>query len=176
MAAADVHWAEVHERERERRFHLRDPGSGETLLLSGRDCADIMELNGTQKFAAPPQTVWNALHNDTILKNSIPAAESITWQGDNAVTVSGGIGPIKGTLTAQVVEQAAPTHMKFSVNRTQVSGALAVDLAADGAGTVLTYAGTVTGTGAVGAGLTMVQGLIKGQVEQFFSRLESQIK
>jgi carbon monoxide dehydrogenase subunit G len=135
-----------------------------------------MDLNGTQKFAAPPQTVWNALHDDTILKNSIPAAESIAWQGDSAVTVSGGVGPIKGTLTAQVVEQTPPSHMKFAVNRTQVNGTLTVDLAPDGAGTLLTYSGTVNGSGAVGAGLAMAQGLIKGQVDQFFSRLEGQIK
>ena len=135
-----------------------------------------MELNGTQKFSASPQAVWDALHNDDILKSSIPAAESIAWQGDNAVTVSGGIGPIKGTLTAQVVEQTPPSHMKFAVNRTQVSGTLSVDLAPDGSGTTLTYAGSVNASGAVGAGLAMAQGMIKGQIDQFFSRLETHVK
>jgi carbon monoxide dehydrogenase subunit G len=115
-----------------------------------------MELNGTQKFSAPPQAVWDALHNDGMLKNAAPAAESISWQGANAVTVAGGVGPIKGTLTAQVVEQSAPTHMKLAVNRTQIAGALTVDLAPDGSGTVLTYAGSITANGALSAGLAMV--------------------
>lgn len=135
-----------------------------------------MELNGTQKFAAPPQTVWNALHNDTILKNSAPAAESIAWQGDGAVMVSGGIGPIKGSLTAQVAEQTPPTHLKLAVNRTQINGTLTVDLAPDGAGTLLTYSGSLNASGALSAGLAMAHGLIKGQIDQFFSRLEGQVK
>jgi carbon monoxide dehydrogenase subunit G len=135
-----------------------------------------MELNGTQKFSAAPQAVWDALHNDGVLKSAAPAADTIAWQGDNAVMVSGGIGPIKGTLTAQVVEQTAPSHMKLAVNRTQISGALTVDLAPDGGGTMLMYAGSITANGALSAGLAMVQGMIKSQVDQFFSRLEAQVK
>jgi carbon monoxide dehydrogenase subunit G len=135
-----------------------------------------MELNGTQKFAASPQAVWSALHDNDVLKSCIPAAESIAWQGDTAVTASGGVGPIKGTLTAQVVEQTPPSHLKFAVNRTNVNGTLTVDLAPDGAGTTLTYAGTVNAGGPVGAALAVAQGLIKGQVEQFFSRLETHVK
>lgn len=134
-----------------------------------------MELNGTHTFAATPQAVWNALHNESVLKNCIPAADEVQWQGDSAVFVRGGIGPIKGGGTIQVTENTPPTHMKFVVNRTNVQGTLTVDLAPNGAGTLVTYAGTVNAGGPYAAGLAVAQGLIKGQVDQFFTKLEGQM-
>jgi carbon monoxide dehydrogenase subunit G len=134
-----------------------------------------MELNGTHTFAAPPQAVWNALHNGSVLKNCIPGADEITWQGDSAVFVRGGIGPIKGGGTIQVAESTAPSHLKFVINRANVQGQLAVELAPNGGGTTLTYGGTVNAGGPYAAGLAIAQGMIKGQVDQFFTKLESQL-
>lgn len=135
-----------------------------------------MELSGSHRFAsAAPQAVWAALHNDTILKNSLPNVDSVAWQGDSAITFSGGIGPIKGSGTAQVVEQSAPNRMKIAISRGGVNAALTVELAADGAGTVLTYGATADAPGPIGLTLNMVKGLVEGQVGGFFSKLESQI-
>jgi|SRR5579884_430397 len=134
-----------------------------------------MELKGTHTFAAPPQTVWNALHDSTILKNSIPGAESVAWQGDNAVTLSGGMGPIKGTLTAQV-ESQPPSRMTFTVNRSSLQGALTVDLAPSGSGTLVTYSATANASGPIGAAMTMAQGMIKKGVDDFFAKMDSQLQ
>jgi len=134
-----------------------------------------MELNGTHKFAVPPQAVWNALHDANVLKNSIPGAENVAWQGDAAFTMTGGVGPFKGTLTAQVVEQTPPSHMKFAVTRASANGTLTVDLASDGAGTMATYAANIEAGGALGPALAMAKPIISGQIGQFFSRLDSQL-
>src|SRR5262245_14345064 len=116
-----------------------------------------MELNGTHKFAASPQAVWNALHDANVLKKSIPGADNVAWQGDSAFTMTGGVGPFKGSLTAQVVERTSPSHMKFAVNRASANGTLTVDLAPDGAGTLATYAANIDASGALGPALAMAK-------------------
>ena len=66
--------------------------------------------------------------------------------------------------------------MKLAVNRTQINGTLTVDLAPDGAGTLLTYSGIAERQRGTQRWPSDGAGLIKGQVDQFFSRLEGQVK
>ncbi len=135
-----------------------------------------MELNGTHKFTAPPQSVWNALHNDAIVNSCLPGGNSVAWQGDSAVRLTIAIGPVKGSPTVQVEEQTPPSHLKFGLSRGGATGALSVDLAPEGAGTVLTYAGAVDAGGPLGMALGMAHGMVKSQLDQFFTKLESQVK
>jgi carbon monoxide dehydrogenase subunit G len=140
-----------------------------------------MEIKGTHKFAAPPQRVWDALHNGLILKNAIPGAEMVDWQGNSSIVYRGsiGAGPLNlGTVTvdAQVVEQSAPTHMTVAINKASASGTVAIDLAPDGSGTVLTYtaAAQLSGPAAIADNFAM-RPIVDGVIGQVFSRLESQI-
>lgn len=138
-----------------------------------------MELTGTHTFAASPEAVWNALHNSEVLKNTIPGVESVTWQGESAVTATiSGIGPIKGPFsgTVQVEEHTAPSRLKIVRNGNSVKGALTVDLTPSGSGTLLTYGAT----GNLSGPLAMLDNpltrpVIDSQINQFFTRLESQI-
>ena len=138
-----------------------------------------MELKGTHKFAASPDAVWNALHNSALLQKCVPGVEEVAWQGENAIAIKiSGIGPIKGPFggQAQVVEHTAPNHMKVSVSRASVNGAVTVDLAPDGSGTLLTYNanGNVSGPLAI-VDNPLTRPLVDSQINGFFSRLESQI-
>ena len=143
-----------------------------------------MELNGTRNFAASPQAVWAALHDSAALQNAIPGAEEVSWQGDSAISarVKLGLGPIIGTfgLMAQVVEQSAPSHLKFAINRqganNRIQGNLTVDLAPDGAGTVLTYAGSAQLEGPIAmADNPLTRPLVQGAINQFFDNLAKQV-
>lgn len=139
-----------------------------------------MELKGTHKFAAPPQVVWNALHDSTVLKNCIPGAEEVAWRGEDAIAfMISGVGPLKGPFSGQVqvVEHTAPSHFKATVERTAISGSLAVDLAPDGSGTLLTYNAAGNVSGALGALVDnpLTRPLIDGQISGFFKKLETQI-
>ncbi len=134
-----------------------------------------MELKGTHKVTVAPQVVWDALHNPTILKNCIPGIEEIAWQGEHAINARiSGIGPMKGPYggTVTVLEHTAPSHLKIGLSRTSVSGNLSVDLAPDGAGTLLSY--TAQGTLAM-LDNPLTRPLIDGQIGQFFSKLDAQI-
>lgn len=138
-----------------------------------------MELKGSHKFAVAPQAVWNALHDSSVLKKCVPGVEEVAWQGEDAIAVKvGSIGPLKGPYAgqAQVVEHTAPSHLKVAVNRASVSGSVTVDLTPDGAGTLLTYnaSGNVSGPLAI-VDNPLTRPLVDGQINGFFSRLESQI-
>lgn len=141
-----------------------------------------MEINGNHKFAAPPQTVWDALHNNAILKNVVPGADEVAWDGTNAVTFRGsvGAGPINlgtVTVTAQVIEQSAPSHLKIGINRSVASGTVTVDIAPDGTGSLLTYNANVQLSGAVAAAAENPLGrkFVDGQIGGIFDKLDKQI-
>src|SRR5262249_26131415 len=118
-----------------------------------------MELRGTHTFAASPQAVWDGLHNPEVLKASIPAAKSVSWDGSDKLVFQAevGIGPVKGSGWGdlKVVESNAPSHMKLEINRqgghNTVKGELVVDLAPNGSGTQLSYNGSAVLGGPIAA-------------------------
>lgn len=139
-----------------------------------------MEIKGTHKFTAAPQTVWNALHDGAVLAKCIPGAEEVAWRGENAVfaRVNVGLGPVKGTYAgeAQVTEHTAPTHMQVGINRASADGTLTVDLAPDGAGTLLSYSANARLSGALAAADNpLTRPFVDQVINQIFSRLEQQI-
>lgn len=142
-----------------------------------------MELNGTHNFTAAPAAVWAALHNATMLQNSIPGAEEVSWQGDSALSIRAKVPVLNRSLgiMAQVVEQTPPSHLKFSLNRqgvsSRVQGEMTVDLAPNGAGTTLTYAGTAQMEGPIALAVEnpIARGLAHKAVDQFFESLAKQI-
>jgi carbon monoxide dehydrogenase subunit G len=135
-----------------------------------------MEINGTHKFAATPQAVWDALHDSTVLQNCLPSGNTASWQGSDAIAATVGIGPIKGSTVAKVVEQTPPSHMKIQAGGGGVTASLSVDLAADGTGTIANYNAVAEGSGATGAGLAIARPMIESGIGSFFSKLEGQIK
>ena len=138
-----------------------------------------MDLNGTRKLAAPPQKVWDALHNGATLKACIPGADDVTWQGDSAIAFRGSIPVINRSvgIDAQVVEQSAPGHMKVSVNKGGSSGVVTMDLAPDGAGTLLTYNASAQLTGAAAIlDNFATRPVVDRELNQFFAKLEGQIQ
>ncbi|HEU5437862.1 MAG TPA: SRPBCC domain-containing protein [Ktedonobacterales bacterium] len=130
-----------------------------------------MELKGSHVFpSASPQAVWDALHNSAVLKSAVPGAvQDIQWQGDSAIAFTGGIGPVSGSATAQVVSQTAPSSMQVALSKAGNNATLAVMLTPDGAGTNLTYAANVSGP--LSMALLPLKGMMEGQINEFFNRL-----
>lgn len=138
-----------------------------------------MELTGTRKFAAPPQKVWDALHNGAVLKACIPGAEEVVWQGESAIAFRGSVPVVNRSVgvEVQVVEQAAPSHLKVSGTKAGNTGIVTIDLAPDGSGTLLTYSASAQLTGAAAiVDNFATRPLVDGAVNKFFTALESQIQ
>lgn len=138
-----------------------------------------MEITGSRTFVAGPQAVWDALHNSAVLKQCAPGADTIEWQGDNAIFVSGTVnaGPFNRSLagTAQVVESTAPSHMKIVVNRGGVNATATIDLAQQGTGTQLNYNAQADLGGPLAMVAPFAKGFIEGQLNQFFTKFEQQL-
>lgn len=141
-----------------------------------------MEIKGSHKFAAPPQAVWDALHNNALLQSAVPGADEVAWDGDKAVTFHGsvGAGPVnlaKVSVTAQVVEQTAPTHLKIGINRSVASGTVTVDIAPDGAGSLLSYNVNMQLSGALAmADNPIVRNIADSRINDVFNKLDGQIR
>jgi carbon monoxide dehydrogenase subunit G len=143
-----------------------------------------MNLRGSHRFAAPVQTVWDALHNADILQKSVPGAKEITWQGESSVHIflRAGIGPFKGEggMTAQVSEHVPPSHMKLAFDHhghhNNAKGELVIDLVVDGTGTLLSYAATATLGGlAAAVDNPLTRPIMESQLGQVFARLDQQL-
>ncbi|MEO7003242.1 MAG: SRPBCC family protein [Ktedonobacterales bacterium] len=139
-----------------------------------------MEIKGTYHFNAAPQAVWAGLHNATILQNA-SGAQAVSWQGENAVTATVSLpsmGPLSGgvrTVTVQVPESTAPSHMSLAFSRGPVNATGSVDLAADGTGTLMTYNTDIQVSGPLAPFVGMAQPMVSGQVKSILEKLNQQI-
>src|SRR5579862_7720927 len=99
-----------------------------------------MDINGTQQFNAAPQQVWAALHDSATLQGCAASGTTIAWASNNLV-VTGTVPIINktGTITVQVSDEQAPSHMRLTVNRANVNAMADFNLAPNGGGTTLTY-------------------------------------
>lgn len=135
-----------------------------------------MDLKGSHTFAsASPQAVWDALHNSEKLKAAAPATDSVQWQGNDALAITGGIGPFKGSLVANVAQQTPPSMLQLAANRGGVNGIVLINLAPQGAGTLLNYDAKIEAGGAIGLALGAVKGLIENQLNSFLDNLDKQL-
>jgi uncharacterized protein len=139
-----------------------------------------MEINGTHRFTADRQRVWDALHSTAVLTKSIPGAEDVSWQGDNAVAarVNVGVGPISGKFNGQVqvVQQVPGSLIKLVLTRTSVQAEATVNLADDAGGTVVSYEANAKLSGAYAVGDNpVVKQMAQGALNQFFKNFEAQL-
>jgi len=137
-----------------------------------------MDLKGSQKFNANPQTVWDALHNSTLMKGVMPAVQGLEWKGDSAFEIGGTLelGPLKREVwgTVSVPESNPPSHMKLTLERTGVNAVANIDLAPDGTGTMLTFDAHANLSGALAAA-EMAKPLVQSQMSGFFTRLNEKL-
>jgi carbon monoxide dehydrogenase subunit G len=124
-----------------------------------------MDMTGERRIPAPRQVVWQKLNDPEVLKASIPGCESLEKLSDTEMkaTVSVKIGPISARFTGTVhLSDIDPPNGYMISGEGQggvagfAKGGAKVDLAEDGAATVLTYT---------------VQAQVGGKLAQIGSRL-----
>src|SRR5262245_55574807 len=144
---------------------------------TGKDI-HLMDLKGSQKFNANPQAVWDALHNAALLKTIMPGVTELEWQGDSALAIAGSleVGPLKQAIsgTISVPESNPPSHMKLTVARSSINAEANINLAPDGAGTMLNYDAHANLSGAFTAA-EMAKPIVQSQMNGFFSRLSEKL-
>ncbi|MBA3822986.1 MAG: SRPBCC family protein [Ktedonobacterales bacterium] len=143
-----------------------------------------MDLSGSQKFNAPPQQVWNALMNPTVLKETIPGAQDVQVSG-NSITMTVNVSlPVLGSNTfvlgADIQQQTPPSHAVLAIDRSgsfgSIKGHVTIDLAPVDAGTNLTYTAHLDLGGRVGmADNPIGQQAAKSGLNSFFKNLETKV-
>lgn len=147
-----------------------------------------MDFSGSQKIVAPREKVFNALLDPSVLKASIPGAESAEYVNDPTegrvlkvvltTSVPGFKGPYDIFLKTQ--EAAAPSHIVLvtepSSDLGTVKAVITVDLADDTAGTSLKYNTHAEVSGKIGAVPELVvKPAVKGAIDKFFGSFEKQV-
>ena len=63
-----------------------------------------MEMQGSVVIPAPRQTVWDALNNPEVLRQSIPGCQSITLVSPTEIdaSVRAKVGPVSATFNGKV--------------------------------------------------------------------------
>ena len=63
-----------------------------------------MKITGTSTLVAPPQQVWDAVHDPAVLARCLPGCERLTELAHDhyAMTVTAGVAAIKGTYDGEV--------------------------------------------------------------------------
>jgi uncharacterized protein len=124
-----------------------------------------MDMTGEVRLAAPRETVWRALNDPEILKQSIPGCEEIQKLSDTEMTarVSARVGPVSAKFAGKVLlSELDPPHGYTISGEGQggvagfAKGGAQVSLKDDGGGTMLSY---------------KVQAQVGGKLAQIGSRL-----
>src|SRR5258708_758239 len=124
-----------------------------------------MEMTGEFRIPAPRRRVWEGLNDPEILKGVIPGCQTLEKVSDTEFTgkMVAAIGPVKATFAGKVILSDLDPPQSYTISG-EGSGGVAgfakgsakVNLAEDGAGTVLNYA---------------VQAHVGGKLAQIGSRL-----
>ncbi|WP_052889659.1 MULTISPECIES: CoxG family protein [Thermogemmatispora] len=140
-----------------------------------------MKFNGTYKFHAPSQRVFEAILNPAVLKQCIPGCEAVEYADENhlKVTLSLPIPGLKGTYTAllNIVQRQAPNLLVLQLQRQGRGGSIdataQITLADEPDGALLSYDANAEMSGPIAVANNPVgQGVAKNSLSTFFKNLE----
>ncbi|MCK5041313.1 MAG: carbon monoxide dehydrogenase subunit G [Sphingomonadales bacterium] len=144
-----------------------------------------MDLKGERFIPQPRETVWQALNDIDILKNSIPGCEEISWSGDNALdaTVKAKVGPVKATFKGSVTLEDINAPESYTIKGQGKGGAAGfakgsahVTLDEEDGGTRLHYTVDATVGGKLAqVGSRLIQGTANKLSAEFFDALTLQL-
>ena len=142
-----------------------------------------MKISGTSSLTADRDAVWRALTDPQVLVVSIPGCQRLESVGEDAytMTVSAGVGSIKGTYDGRVSlhDQQEPNSFRMHAKGAGAPGTIGADVQVrlepkNGGGTTLTYDADATVGGMIGGvGQRMLTGVSKRMAEEFFRNVDS---
>ena len=146
-----------------------------------------MEIRESHELPLPIEAVWQALNDESFLKNSIPGCEKLDRIGDNELSaeVKLKIGPMSTRFKGKVTlsELDPPNGYTISGSGTggiagAASGSAKVSLSKmqDGEGTVLSYQVTAEVKGKIAQlGSRLIQSTAKKLAKKFFSNFVQEL-
>jgi carbon monoxide dehydrogenase subunit G len=142
-----------------------------------------MEMTGQYRIAAPRETVWRALNDPEVLRESIPGCQKVEALSPTEMTavVTAKLGPVKASFTGKVTLSNLNPPESYTITGEGSGGAVGfasggadVKLTADGAETVLDYAVRANVGGKVAQlGARLIDGTAKKMADDFFARFST---
>lgn len=144
-----------------------------------------MKITGAVSLSAPPQQVWDAIHDPAVLARTLPGCESLTEAGPNAyrMRITMGVAAVRGTYdgTVALEDVEAPTSLRLKASGAGAPGTVEADVdvtledSGDG-GTKVSYAADAEVGGPIGGvGQRMLSGVTKKMAGQFFAALDADV-
>jgi carbon monoxide dehydrogenase subunit G len=144
-----------------------------------------MDMTGERRIPAPRQTVWAALNDPIVLKQSIPGCESLekTSETEFKAVASIKIGPIAARFSGRVelTDIDPPNGYRIGGEGQGgvagfAKGGATVALTEDGAETILRYDVKAQVGGKIAQlGARLVDATAKSMADQFFNRFVAQV-
>lgn len=143
-----------------------------------------MNLDGSAVLSATPERVWSVLTDPEVLARTIPGCQSLEKIGEDSysMTVSAGVGAIRGTYAGQVRLTDLKPHASYVMHASGTGGPgsvrakVQVNLHPQGGTTNVTYsADAVVGGAVAGVGQRMITGVAKRMAGQFFSAIDAEL-
>jgi carbon monoxide dehydrogenase subunit G len=139
-----------------------------------------MEMTGEFRIPAPRQRVWEGLNDPEILKTSIPGCQTIEKLSDTEFTakVVAQVGPVKANFGGKVTLSDLDPPQSYTIAGEGnggvagfAKGSAKVNLAEDGAATVLNYAVQAHVGGKLAQiGSRLIDTVARKMAENFFTR------
>ena|SRR6266576_4787078 len=144
-----------------------------------------MKLNGTRKFKASGEQVFNAILNPEILKASIPGCNLVEFSSPNQVTVEvttplpGLHGPFR--VNVDIVNQQAPSSLELQVQLkgkgNSINAVSKISIADEADGALLTYEAKADLEGVIAiANNPIGQPIVKNSLNNFFKNLDKALE
>jgi len=139
-----------------------------------------MEMTGEYRIPAPRQRVWEGLNDPEVLKSAIPGCQTIEKVSDTEFTakVLAAVGPVRASFGGKVKLSDLEPPQRYTISG-EGSGGVAgfakgsakVDLAEEGAETVLHYAVQAHVGGKLAQiGSRLIDSVARKMAQQFFER------
>jgi carbon monoxide dehydrogenase subunit G len=144
-----------------------------------------MKITGEHTFRSPRERVWEGLQDPQMLANALPGVKrlEVTGPDEYAITVSVGVGSVKGTYDGTFKLADKKDTEACSVRANAIGGPGSVEAVArmqmrDGedGGAVLSYDADANVTGPLaGVGQRLIGGAARKTTKEFLSALDRQL-
>jgi carbon monoxide dehydrogenase subunit G len=141
-----------------------------------------VRIEGTKRFAAPPERVWDALVDPELLADFLPGIESLEVHDESHWSAGMRLphSPLSLTLEFELRDRRRPDHALLHAHGKRLGASAKVDTsfdlqAADGA-TDMAWAADIAFGGALGPLGGVLRPLAQQHAERFLDRLEQRLR
>jgi len=144
-----------------------------------------MDMTGEVRLSAPRETVWRALNDPEILKQSIPGCEEIQKLSDTEMTarVSARVGPVSARFSGKVLLSDLDPPNGYTISGEGqggvagfAKGGAQVSLKDDGSGTMLSYKVQAQVGGKLAQiGSRLIDATARKMADEFFTRFAAAV-